>query len=438
MSYRRHPLFWIDLLIGIVVFSLCFWALNEKATEFISGKNFRTILNKETSKGLKLEAHYSPLQKVGFLGMHTEAFHGEKGQKTIVSMDAKDIDGWFNPLGIGMRQWQVNDIHIKSGTVWLQKTEAEPGEPKAAPPIPWWAFFWPYRVELEDVKVDDADVLFNLKKKESGIYHTFLEITPNGHDFEYDGKGGVFKTPMSPPLNLQHVHLLIRKPRLYCPTFILGVDADHPDQQIQVTGDAGLQDDRSIHLAVKINSVRVAPFFPENLQDHILGHMSGHLDYRSTGTGLETAEGKGTIDMAGLVLHELAIIRQYVKTTGCPDPGDLHLQVCQSDLRWQQGAIIVENLKVECPGVFKLSGTVNIAKDKALTGELRLGMADAYIKWLPHAKKEIFTDAEGGYNTTTIHLSGTMAKPHQDLSVRVLKQVEDSPATAVRLFFNSL
>jgi hypothetical protein len=288
------------------------------------------------------------------------------------------------------------------------------------------------------VKVDDADVLFNLKKKESGIYHTFLEITPNGRDFEYDGKGGIFKTPLTPPLNLQHVHLLIRKPRLYCPTFILGVDADHPEEQMQVTGDAGLQDDRSIHLALQINSVRVAPFLPESLRDHVLGHMNGHLDYHSTGTGLETAEGKGNLDLAGLVVHELPLFKQYVKTTGSPDPGDLNLKVCQSDLRWEQGSIIAENLKVECPGVFRLSGTVTIAKDKTLSGELRLGMADAYIKWLPHAKKSIFTKKDGDYFTTTIQLSGTTAKPHQDLSGRVLKEISESPTTAVRLFFNSL
>jgi hypothetical protein len=438
MITRRYPLFWIDVVIGIAVLGLCFWAANEKASELIPSKNFRAMLDQETSKGLKVDAHYAPLRREGILGLATDSFQGDKGQKTIVSMDAHDIHGWFNPLGIGLRQWQLDDLHIKSGTVWLQKTEANPNEPKGPSPIPWWGLFWPYRVEIEDVKVDDADVLFNLKKKESGIYHTFLEITPNGRDFEYDGKGGVFKTPLTPELNLQHVHLLIRKPRLYCPTFILGVDADHPEQQIQVTGDAGLQDDQSIHIAMQIDSVRVAPFLPEKLRDHVLGHMNGHLDYHSTGTGLETAEGKGSVDLAGLVIHELPLLKQYVKTTGSPDPGDLHLQVCRSDLRWEQGAIIAENLKVECPGVFKLSGTVTIAKDKTLSGELHLGLTDTYIKWLPRAKKTIFTEKDGAYFTTTIHVSGTTAKPHQDLSARVLKQISESPTTAVKLFFNSL
>jgi hypothetical protein len=170
----------------------------------------------------------------------------------------------------------------------------------------------------------------------------------------------------------------------------------------------------------------------------VLGGMNGHFDYLSTGTGLETGQGKGNLDLAGLVIHDLPLIKQYVKTTGSPDPGDLHLKVCQSDLRWENGALIAENLKVECPGVFELSGTVTIAKDKTLSGELQLGMTSAYIKWLPGARKSIFTKNDGDYFTTTIHVSGTTAKPHQDLSGRILKEISHSPTTEVRLFFNSL
>ena len=213
--------------------------LNDKATPIIEGEKFRTMLDKETSKGMKFDGHYAPLTRVGLLGIHTDSFHGDKGQKTIVSIDAKDVGGWFNPWGLGFRRWQINDLHIKSGTVWLQKTEAKPGESKGPAPIPWTAIFWPYRVHLENVKCDDADVLFKLRDKESGLYHIFLEITPNGRDFEYDGKGGTFKTPATPELTLEHVHLLVRKPKLYVRTFVLGDDTAHPEERMTVNGAPG-------------------------------------------------------------------------------------------------------------------------------------------------------------------------------------------------------
>jgi hypothetical protein len=433
----RSPALWI-IGGGLVILCLIGVLLNGRISGWIAGDGFRQMLNKETSKGMKFNADYSSLQRVGLLGLHGDSFHGTNGYKTIVSMDAKDITGWFQPLGIGLRRWQLEDLHMKSGTVWLQKTEATPGEPKGVPPVPWWGLFWPYRVYLSDVKVDDADVLFKLQDKESGIYHTFLEVTPNGRDFEYDGKGGQFKTPMTPALNLQHVHLLIRKPRLYCPEFVLGDDTTHPEEQMQITGDAGLQDDRSIHILLKMLSMQVAPFLPEKMRDHVAGHANGNFEYHSTGSGLETASGKGSFDLPDVVLHDFPLVKQYVTLTSSPDPGDLHLQVCRADVRWEQGAISLENIKVRCDGVFKLEGNLKMAKDKTLSGEVQLGLTEPYLRWLPTAKTAIFTESDGEYRTTTVHISGTSEKPVQDLSPRVTRQIEKSPLVAVKLFFNAL
>ena len=403
------------IVVVVVILGLIgLYFANGQATQMIASDSFRSMLEKATSKGMKFEAHYGPMQRVGIFGLQTDSFHGTNGRKTIVSMDAQGITGSFNPLGIGLRHWEVDDLHIHSGTVWLQKTEGTPGQAKGVPPIPWTALFWPYRVEMEDIKVDDADVLFKLQDKESGLYHIFLEITPNGRDFEYDGKGGTFKTPMTPSLNLEHVHLLIRKPRMYCPVFVLGDDLAHPEHQMRITGDAGLQDDRSIQVHAKIDSLAVAPWLPEKLRHNVEGLMSGHLDYHSTGTGLESAKGDGTISVAGAVLRNLPAVQQYVKSTASPDPGDLHLTVCQTDVKWENGAINLDNINAVCPGVFKLSGSIHLSKDKELSGNLQLGLTDPYLKWLPTARSAIFTTTDGDFRVATVHLSGTLKKPHQE------------------------
>jgi hypothetical protein len=432
--------FWLPLIIGlgVVLAGVSLYVLNGKITEMIAGEKFRSLLDKETSKGLKFEAHYAPLSRVGLLGMHCDTFHGDKGKKAIVSIDADDIYGWFNPGGVALRHWELHDLRIKRGTVKIQKTNPTPGAPKGATPIPWWALFWPYRVELEDVKCFDADVLFQLQNKESGIYHTLLEITPNGRDFEYDGKGGYFQIPISPKLALEHVHLLIRKPRLYCRVFDMSDGSGEASHRIHITGDAGLQDDKTIHATAEIQSMEVAPWFPEKLRDHVAGEASGKVEYHSTGTGLETATAQGALSVAGAVLRSLPIVQEYVKLTKCPDPGDLHLEVCRVEVKVENGAMTLSNLEVECKGVFKLTGTVTLAKDKTLSGELHLGMTDPYIQWLPTAKTALFTQEDGDYHVATIHVSGTAKKPVQDLSPRVEKELEKSPLTAVKLFFNAV
>jgi hypothetical protein len=322
--------------------------------------------------------------------------------------------------------------------VWIQKTEGTPGAPKGQTPIPWWALFWPYRVELEDVVCDDAQVLFKLKEKESGIYHTRLEITPNGRDFEYDAKGGVFRTPLTPELSIERIHLLIRKPRLSCEVFTLCEDPARPDERLEITGAAGLQDDRSIQATAEMKSLPVTPFLPENLRANVSGRAEGKVDYHSTGTGMETAQAHGSIAIADAVARDLKVVQEYVKVTGSPDPGELRFQTFKSDLRYEQGAMTLENLVAECRGVLKVTGTVTMAKDGALSGEIQLGLTDPYIRWLPTARSAIFTGTDGDYATTTVHISGTAQKPVQDLSPRVIHELERSPGTALKLFFRAL
>jgi len=425
------------ILAGVLVVLLTILLLlNPMFTPWVEGPGFREMLDRSTSKGLKLKADYDQLQRVGMFGLKADSFQGTDGTKAIVSLEAQGITGTFNPMGMILRYWEIDSLHLKSGRVMLQTTEPTPGASKRAPWPPWWAMFWPYRVYLADVKADSADVLWKLKDKESGIYGTHLEITPNWKDFEYDAHGGDFKTPLTPPLNVVHAHILVRRPRLYCSEFILGDDPVHPGQQLRMEGDAGLQDDRSMHLKIDMASLKVAPWLPAKIRPHVEGQANGLFDYSSTGTGLETGKGTGKIDIANGVLRDLPQVHQYVTITESPDPGDLALKVCRADLRWEAGAMSAENIEVESKGVFRLTGTLTIEADKRLHGEVELGLTDAYIRWLPTARTAIFTRQEGAYFFATIHFSGTAQKPQQDLTERVAQEVAKSPLLAVKLFFN--
>ncbi|MCE0485001.1 MAG: hypothetical protein LV479_12290 [Methylacidiphilales bacterium] len=430
---------WTLVLTALLLVALVPLALsgNRKLTQWVDSSHFQWMLGRETSKGLKLEGTYTPLARTGFLGLATDSFSGAKGKRTIVSLEAHGITGWFNPFGILLRRWQIEDIHLKSGVVHLQKTEPTEGAPPQ-PSRPLWALFLPNRVYLADVKVDDANILWELKNQESGIYHTFLEITPNGRDFEYDAHGGEFRDPLTPAFQVRHAHVLIRKPRLYCSDFFLGDDDNHPDRGVRCEGDAGLQQDRSIHLKIDLLSLKIAALLAPNLRSHLLGLANGHFNYTSTGTGLESAQGQGSLAVADGVLHALPPLRHYFAVTGTPDPGDLSLKVCQTDLEWKQGAISAKNLKIESEGVFRLEGNVTVAGNHSLSGELQLGVTDPYIHWLPTARQVIFTRDDGPYHFRTIHLSGTLQKPQQDLSDRVSHEVAKSPLLAVKLFFNQV
>jgi hypothetical protein len=419
----------IVLLVGIDL-------LNRAATSVVEGGKFREMLEKETAKGMHFQsAHYAPITRVGVFGMKADSGTGEKGFKTIVSMTGNHVTGSFNPLGIFLKRWQLEFLHFDSGTVMLQKTDSNPNAAKP-PGQPWYLFFWPDHVYLKDIKVDQADVLFKLQEKESGIHGTFLEITPNGRDFEYDAKGGTFKIPVAPQLNVEHIHLLVRKPRLTCNTLVLGDDPAHPEEQVRIEGEAGLQQDRGITAQADFDHLQVAPWLPENMRSHVLGRFNGHVDYKSTGTGLETSQAEGDLSVIDGVLHGIKAVKTYVDATRSPDPGDLKLEACQVHVRMNLGAVSLEKIEVESQGVFRLTGTIHMAKDKSLSGELQLGLTSPYLHWLPTAETAIFTRTEGPYHFASVQISGTSQKPHQDLSARILKEIGNHPLVALKLFFN--
>ena len=66
------------------------WLANRQATAWIESPRFQDLLDRETSKGLKLTGSYAQMHRVGFLGMQTDSFTGTNGYRTIVSLDAHD------------------------------------------------------------------------------------------------------------------------------------------------------------------------------------------------------------------------------------------------------------------------------------------------------------------------------------------------------------
>jgi hypothetical protein len=154
--------------------------------------------------------------------------------------------------------------------------------------------------------------------------------------------------------------------------------------------------------------------------------------------GLETSQGKGNITVANGLLRDLAPVHQYVALTGGPDPGDLALKICHADVHWEENTVTLENIEVECKDVFRITGTIRTTKGQRLEGKFELGLTASYLSWLPTARETIFIRHEEPYYFTTVHLSGTIDNPKQDLSERLTKEVDKSPLLALKLFFRQL
>src|SRR3954453_15514901 len=234
---RRTIAVIIGLILVVIVAGVVL--VNPRLTRYVESDQFRAELEKETAKGLHFPAGtYAPIRRTGLLTAASDSFQAENGRKALSAMNARRITAQFNPLGVFLRRWQLDDVHIAGGEVGIQTYEPTP-EP--SPSKPWYHVFLPARVYLRKVWSDPADVTWRFRNEKGGFFGTRLLITPHGRDFDYRATGGTLKGALIPDLPLGHTHLLITKTLLTLYALELEA-APRSDGFIKAEGTAGTRE----------------------------------------------------------------------------------------------------------------------------------------------------------------------------------------------------
>jgi hypothetical protein len=416
---------------GIVLLAGAGIALvNPRLTRYVESDAFRAELEKQTAKGLHFPAStYAPVRRTGFLSAASDGFRAQNGRKALTSMDAHGITARFNPLGVFLRRWQLDAVHIDGGEVAIQVYEPKP-EP--SPSKPWYHIFLPDRVYLRRVWTEPADVTWMLRNEKGGFFGTRLLITPHGRDFEYRATGGTMKGPLIPDLPLRHTHLLITKTLLTLYTLDL---APSPGSEgfIQAEGTAGTREDKSVDFKVKFGKAPVRDWLPKSWDAHVNGLAAGEVRWHGKNPKLEESQVQGSLRVEGGQVRRLPFLEKLGSITGKKSIEQLELSECSAEVDWHSPKVEIRNLAVEDKGKFRIEGSVSI-REKSLGGAIQLGVAREYLEWLPQAE-EIFPKEKGGYLWTTVHLSGTVEKPEQDLSPRIIEAFKESPGDFLGLIF---
>jgi hypothetical protein len=404
--------------------------VNPRLTRYVESDAFRAELEKETAKGLHFPAGtYSPIRRTGFLSAASDSFQAANGRKALTALKSRGLAARFNPLGVFLRRWQLDELHIAGGEVGIQTYEPKP-EP--SPSKPWYHVFLPDRVYLRKVWSEPADVTWQFRNEKGGFFGTRLLITPHGRDFEYQAAGGTMKGALIPDLPLRHTHLLITKTLLTLYELEL---APGPESGglIRAEGTAGTGEDKSVKFKVKFEKLPVREWLPPSWHDHSDGLAAGDVDWRGAKPKLETSQVRARLQIADGRVRRLPFLENLSSVTGKKSIEQLSLSECSAELDWNYPQIEVKDIAVEDKGKFRIEGTISI-REKSLGGAIQLGIAREYLEWLPRAE-EVFSNEKAGYLWTTVHLSGTIDQPEQDLSPRVIEALKESPGAFLSLTF---
>jgi len=412
---------WIGIVAGafVIAVAIAIAILNPTITRYVEGSEFRAEIEKETAKGLHFRgSEFAPIHRTGFLSAASDGAKADHGEKALTRLHARGITARFNPLGVFLRRWQLDDIHVDGGEVAIQVYEPKP---ESTPGKPWYHIFLPDRVYLKQLRAEPVDVTWTLLNKKSGFFGTRLLITPHGRDFEYQATGGTMRVPPAPELQLRHTHMLITKTFFSLYQLDLGSGAG----TIHAEGKAGTRDDKSVDCRIKFDKLPIREWVPESWRQHVEGAAQGNAHWTGKDWKLEHAEVQGSLQINGARVRGLRFLEVLAAVTKHKSLENLELSDFSADVEWKRDVAEARHIAIEAKGKFSIEGSITLSKE-SLGGSLDLGATPEYLEWLPNAR-EIFSREREGYLWTTVHLSGTLENPQQDLSPRVFAAMKESP-----------
>ena len=399
-------------------------------TRYVEGDAFHVAMEEETAKGLHFpRARYAPIRRTGVLTAHSESFEADSGQKAMKSLVAHGVTAKFDPWGVLVRQWRLDDVEVQSGDVEIQIYEAHP-EPVRAKP--WFAIFLPNRVYLKKIHSDQANITWRFRGEQAGFFGTQLLITPSGGDFDYVATGGRLKMPPVPDLELRRTHLLITKTLLTLYDLDLASDSQS-DQSIRAQGHAGVGQDKSIEAKANFNSVPIRGWLPAEWKGRLKGGAFGDIHWTGKDPKLESSSGGGSLHIQNGRVDDVPLLNKLAELARKKSFERLHLNECSLAFAWRYPEIEIKDITIEEKGKFRIEGDISVNR-RLLRGTVRLGLAREYLDWLPNPQ-EVFSRHPGGYLWTDVHLSGTINEPRQDLSQRIIELFKGSPGAYLSLMF---
>ncbi len=235
-----------------------------------------------------------------------------------------------------------------------------------------------------------------------------------------------------PDLYLRRAHLLITKTLLT----LYGVDLAAGAQgegSIHAEGKAGIGDDKSVGLDVSLDRLPIRGWLPARWKGHFDGSASGKIHWAGENPKLESSSGEGSLRVRDGRIDNLPILEKLAELAQKTSFEHLELSDCSLRLAWRYPKIEITQIAIEEEGKFRIEGTMSVDR-RLLGGTIKLGLTRQYLDWLPNPE-EVFTQKRSGYLWTTVHLSGTIDEPKQDLSPRIIELFKESPGAYLGLLF---
>lgn len=401
-------------LLAVVAIALVagyFWI-----NRYLDSDAFRALVSSAASQGLGVEGKFEKFRWSGF-AIYSGGFSAQgTAGSPVDQLLASEIHCEVNLSAALRGVWQLDSLEIGKVQLALRDNAGAP-PPPPAPEAANEGAGGKGSVKIGTVRLDSVSMTWPAAMASGGsVNGLVVELKQEeGGGWTVSGARGTLAFASLPIQQIDRVDMRIRPDRLYLTKASL---RNTGGGTVQVAGEVGLGAAPDIDLRVNVAGFPITPVLPPDWRAKLFGDLTSDFALTRPGTPNAPwkAEGNGHLENARL--EALPLLDQLASLTKTQEYRMLTLQTVQADFTAGPTSVELRNLVVESSGMARVEGRIARNGD-ALEGLLQLGLPPGKIALLP-GSQTVFADSRGAYAWTPVQIGGTVGKPQEDLTPRLI------------------
>lgn len=418
-SGRGKPSWGGRIVIGLLVAGVVgVFALIVGIRGYLHSDSFRKMLSMEAGKALDGDGAFEAFRWKG-LQVKTDSFKAS-GKGPVRQVRAEGIETEIGLGGFSRGVWEVRGFHIRKleakidlTKVGVESVKTPDKGGRAKPARRGWL---PNQAEVVDAEIGNIAMEVMTPRGPASIMGTRLRAELKGGPMSYQAKldGGVLQLPFEKlsPVKLDKAEVRWQDSTL----FLTALDAEMWEKtRLSATGEWDSISQRSAFEGA-VTEIPCVKLLNDTWSRRVTGEFDLSFEFEQTA---ESKNARGKIELKGGTLTALPVLDVLAAYADTRRFRVIQLTEARSDWRWRDGVLHFTNLVLASEGLIRLEGGLAL-RGRELDGMFRLGLPPGTLSQIPGAETHVFLPGERGFLWTTIRVTGTLDKPREDLSDRLI------------------
>jgi hypothetical protein len=407
---------------------------------YLRSDKFRRFVDAQISRATHADAHLDGLHWEGSAvfsaGMDAVGNPGSP----IGTLDAEQVHADLNLRALWRRVWRVDTIGCQRLRLTLPSSSAPatsaPPPPEDTTPAPQSGFLadWlPNRVEIGEVRVPDFSLRWAGDGPSNGGGCEQVEVIArpgaDEHSWLITGTGGRLVQSGLPAIHLDEARLKTTPSAVFVDRISGQAEGGG---KVDLSGRQELGGDRALDLSLTLTGVPIDRFLPPDWRARLQGLAFGQIHLTGSAGDRGSWRAHGHVDLREGHLEALPVLDQLAVFTTSASFRQTSLQTGGADFDWSPQRLSVNGMVLESSGLLRVEGSF-VVQGGQIDGQFHLGVARPAMRWLAAAGSLVFTEPEhDGYLWTSLHLTGPVNNPHEDLTPRLAATIQKEAVDKAR------